>query len=229
MALGLMSKHSSFSSRNIESFLIYAKISYMSILITLVILLFSAIVHEVSHGLMAEKLGDSTARDEGRITLNPIPHIDPFGSILLPALLLFVGSPIVFGAAKPVPVNFNNLQPRRLGMALVSLAGPLSNLVLAVLFMLPIKFGLVTGAVADVWLKAVIINIVLAVFNILPIPPLDGSKILGSVLPYNIMYRLLELERYGFFIVIIFLYLGILDKILMPVVVLFFKLFGINF
>ncbi len=199
----------------------------MSILITLVILLFSAIVHEVSHGLMAEKLGDSTARDEGRITLNPISHIDPFGSILLPFLLLAVGSPIIFGSAKPVPVNFNNLKPRRLGMALVSLAGPLSNLLLAVLFMLPIKFGLVSGVVADVWLKAVIINLVLAVFNLLPIPPLDGSKVVASVLPYNIMYRLLEMERYGFLIVIVFLFLGILDKILLPVVTLFFRLFGV--
>lgn len=201
----------------------------MSILITLVILLFSAIVHEVSHGLMAEKLGDSTARDEGRITLNPIPHIDPFGSILLPAILLLAGSPIIFGAAKPVPVNFNNLNPKRLGMALVFLAGPFSNLILAVLFMLPIKFGLVSGVIAEIWLKAVVINLVLAVFNLLPIPPLDGSKILGSVLPYNIMYRLLEMERYGFLIVIVFLYLGILDKILMPVVTLFFHLFGISF
>lgn len=201
----------------------------MDILITLVILLFSAIVHEVSHGLVAEKLGDSTARDEGRITLNPIPHIDPFGSIMLPALLLFVGSPIVFGAAKPVPVNFNNLQPRRLGMALVSFAGPLSNLILAVLFMLPVKFGLVNGAIAEIWLKAVLINLVLAVFNILPIPPLDGSKIVASVLPYNIMYRLLELERFGFVLVIVFLFLGILDKILLPVVTLFFRLFGISF
>ncbi|QQS23149.1 site-2 protease family protein [bacterium] len=201
----------------------------MEILITLVILLFSAIVHEVSHGLMAEKLGDSTARDEGRITLNPIPHIDPFGSIMLPALLLFVGSPIVFGAAKPVPVDFNNLHPRRLGMALVSLSGPLSNLILAVLFMLPVKFGLVDGVMAEIWLKAVLINLVLAVFNILPIPPLDGSKIVASVLPDNIMYKLLELERFGFVLVIIFLFLGILEKILLPVVTLFFRLFGVTF
>src|ERR1035438_6231262 len=108
----------------------------MDIIITIVILLFSAIVHEVCHGLMAEKLGDDTAREQGRITLNPIPHIDPYGSILLPLLLLAVHSPIIFGAAKPVPVNFGNLKPRRLGMALVSLAGPLSNFVLAILFTL---------------------------------------------------------------------------------------------
>lgn len=198
-------------------------------LVTLVILVFSAIVHEVSHGLMAEKLGDSTARDEGRITLNPIPHIDPFGSILLPGFLLLVGSPIVFGAAKPVPVNFHNLRPMKLGMALVSLAGPLSNFLLAVLLILPLVFGLIApGPVADIWLKAVVLNIVLGTFNLLPIPPLDGSKIVASALPTNLMYWILSMERYGFFIVIIFLYLGLLDKILLPVVVTFFRIFGVQ-
>ena len=200
----------------------------MEILITLAILIFSVIVHEVSHGLMAEKLGDYTARDAGRITINPIPHIDPFGSILLPGLLLAVGSPIVFGSAKPVPVNFENLRPRKLGMALVSIVGPLSNLVLAVLFILPIAFNLVSGPVAGVWLQASILNIVLAVFNVLPIPPLDGSKILASMLPDGIMYKLLEMERYGFLIVLVFLFLGWLDKILLPVINVFLALFNIR-
>ncbi len=200
----------------------------MDILITLVILIFSAIVHEVSHGLMAEKLGDDTARDEGRITLNPIPHIDPFGSILLPGFLLLIGSPIVFGAAKPVPVNFHNLRPMKLGMALVSLAGPLSNFILAGLLILPLKFGLVTGVMTEIWLQAVVINIVLGTFNLLPIPPLDGSKILASALPTKLMYWILSMERYGFFIVIIFLYLGVLDKILMPVIITFFRIFGLQ-
>lgn len=198
----------------------------MEILITLIILLFSAIVHEVSHGLVAEKFGDSTARDEGRITLNPIPHIDPFGSILLPGFLLLVGSPIIFGAAKPVPVNFGNMRNPKLGMALVSLAGPLSNFALAVLLMLPVVFGLITGDVAAIWLKAVIINIVLGTFNLLPIPPLDGSKIIASFLPREWMYRLLSFEQYGFILVLIFLMLGLLDKILLPVVRAFFALFG---
>ena len=200
----------------------------MEILITLAILIFSVIVHEVSHGLMAEKLGDDTARDAGRITINPIPHIDPFGSILLPGLLLAVGSPIVFGSAKPVPVNFENLRPRKLGMALVSIVGPLSNLVLAVLFILPIAFNLVSGPVAGVWLQASILNIVLAVFNVLPIPPLDGSKILASMLPDGIMYKLLEMERYGFLIVLVFLFLGWLGKILLPVINVFLALFNIR-
>ena len=197
-------------------------------IVTLVILIFSAIVHEVSHGLVAEKLGDSTARDEGRITLNPIPHIDPFGSILLPGFLLLIGSPIVFGAAKPVPVNFNALRSPKVGMALVSLAGPLSNFILAALMILPLKFGLISGPMAEIWLQAVVINIVLGTFNLLPIPPLDGSKVVASLLPSKAMHWILSMEQYGFFLVIIFLMLGLLDKILLPVVVGFFLLFGIQ-
>jgi Zn-dependent protease len=200
----------------------------MEILITLVILLFSAIVHEVSHGLAAEKLGDSTAREEGRITLNPIPHIDPFGSILLPGFLLLVGSPIIFGAAKPVPVNFEALRPRKLGMALVSLAGPLSNFILAAIFAGVLRFGLGNEVSTPILVQAIIINIVLGTFNLLPIPPLDGSKIVASFLPNRLMYRLLYLEQYGFILVLIFLMLGLLDKILLPVVMFFFRLFGLQ-
>src|SRR3990167_9302980 len=117
----------------------------MDQMITLVILIFSAIVHEVMHGVVAEKLGDNTAREQGRITLNPIPHIDPFGSILLPLLLLAAHSPIIFGAARPVPVNFNNLRNPKSGMALVSLAGPLSNFLLAIVFVIPFKLGIVNS------------------------------------------------------------------------------------
>ncbi len=199
----------------------------MNILITVVIILFSAIVHEVMHGVVAEQLGDDTARDAGRITLNPIPHIDPFSSILLPGFLILVGSPIVFGAAKPVPVNFNNLRNPKLGMALVSLAGPLSNFALAILLVLPVKFGLVTGVVQDYWVKAVILNLVLGTFNLLPIPPLDGSKILASLLPLNAMNWILSMERYGFILVIVFLYAGLLDKILVPVINTFARIFGL--
>ena len=200
----------------------------MDKIFTLLVFIFSAVVHEVAHGLVAEKFGDDTARDAGRITLNPIPHIDPFGSILLPGLLLLAGSPIVFGAAKPVPVNFNNLRPQRLGMALVSLAGPLSNLILAVLLILPVAFHLVTGTVAEFWTMAAGINVVLAVFNILPIPPLDGSKIVASLLPYDLMNRLLEFERYGFLLIVVFLMLGLIDRILLPVLIFFFRIFGVS-
>jgi Zn-dependent protease len=200
----------------------------MDIIITLAILIFSVIVHEVCHGLVAEKFGDSTARDAGRITLNPIPHIDPFGSIMLPALLLLAKSPILLGAAKPVPVNFDNLHPRKLGMALVSFAGPASNFVLAIIFALPITFGLISGAVEAIWTQAVFINLLLGTFNLLPIPPLDGSKIIASVLPDSVMYRLLDLERYGFFLIVILLLLGVLGWVLWPVVNIFFSIFNLN-
>lgn len=201
----------------------------MSILITFVILLFSAIVHEVSHGLMAEKLGDDTAREEGRITLNPIPHIDPFGSILLPMLLLAVHSPIIFGAAKPVPVNFNNLRNPKSGMALVSLAGPLSNFALALLFVIPIKLGLTNSISYPILVQAILINLVLGTFNLVPIPPLDGSKILAALAPDSWMEKILSLERYGFILVIIFLYLGWLNYLLLPVILGFGQIFGLTF
>ncbi len=200
----------------------------MEILITFIILIFSAIVHEVAHGLMAEKLGDDTAREQGRITLNPIPHIDPFGSLLLPLLLLMAGSPIVFGAARPVPVDFESLRPKKLGMALVALAGPLSNFLLAILFVVPIKLNLVNAISGPILLKAILINLVLGVFNLIPIPPLDGSKILASFLPDSAMAKILELERWGFILVILFLYSGLLNLVLVPVILWFAQIFKVN-
>ncbi|PIR96440.1 MAG: site-2 protease family protein [Candidatus Doudnabacteria bacterium CG10_big_fil_rev_8_21_14_0_10_42_18] len=201
----------------------------MDIIIVFVILIFSAIVHEVMHGVVAEKLGDSTARYAGRITLNPIPHIDPFGSILLPFILLAVGSPIIFGAAKPVPVNFNNLRKPKRDMALVSLAGPLSNFALAVLCVIPIKLGLANSISGPILIQAILINIILGTFNLIPIPPLDGSKILLALAPDEWMHKILSFERYGFMLVILFLFMGILDKILLPVLSLFGQIFGIRF
>ncbi len=202
----------------------------MSLLITLVILIFSAIIHEISHGLMAEKLGDDTAREQGRITLNPIPHIDPMGSILVPVLVwIATGGRFMFGSAKPVPVNFNNLRSPRSGMALVSLAGPLSNFGLAILFILPIKLGLANSISYSILLQACLINLVLGTFNLIPIPPLDGSKILASLGSERFMYRLFSLERYGFILILLLLYTGILSLILVPVVSIFSSIFGVSF
>lgn len=205
----------------------------MDIIIVLAILLFSAVVHEVSHGLMAEKLGDDTAREEGRITLNPIPHIDPVGTIMLPLFLYLAqmgaAHPIIFGSARPVPVNFNNLKNPKLGMALVSLAGPLSNFALAVLFVIPIKLGLVNAISLPILITAIYINLLLGVFNLIPIPPLDGSKILAALAPEKWMYQILRWERYGFLLILFFLYSGLLDKIFPPVVYFFFKIFGLPF
>jgi Zn-dependent protease len=200
----------------------------MQYIVQLAILIFSVIVHEVMHGVVAEKLGDDTARLEGRITLNPIPHIDPFGSIALPLFLMMVGSPVILGSAKPVPVNFNNLRDPKKGMALVSLAGPLANFGLAVLCVIPIKLGLVNALSYQILLQAIIINLVLGTFNLIPIPPLDGSKVLASLAPDQWMYKILEFERYGYVIVFAFLYLGLLDRILWPVVLWFSRVFGLG-
>lgn len=206
----------------------------MDIIIILIILLFSAIVHEVSHGLMAERLGDSTARDMGRITLNPISHIDPYGSILLPALMYFAQAPftahpIIFGAAKPVPVNFNQLKPRKLGMVLVSLAGPFSNFVLAIICALIIKVGLGNSIAYPILVDAIFVNLLLGTFNLIPIPPLDGSKVIAALLPDEVMYKILSWERWGFILILIFLYLGWLGNILLPVLSIFSRIFGIDF
>mgnify|MGYP001573167655 FL=1 len=178
-----------------------------SIVVTIVILLFSVVIHEVSHGVVADKLGDHTARYAGRLTLNPIPHLDLFGSILLPLFLFLVNSPILFGSAKPVPVNFMNLRDPKRDMALVSLAGVGANFVMALAFALPIRFGLISAGAPgyEILLQAVLLNLVLGIFNLIPIPPLDGSKVLASLVSDEMMHKILSLERYGFLLIILFL------------------------
>lgn len=176
--------------------------------ITIIILLFSVILHEVMHGLVALKFGDTTAQRAGRLTLNPIPHIDLFGTILLPALLIFTGSPILFGWAKPVPINPLNFSNIKKGELFVSGAGIAANFSLAIISALiyhflnfiPITFPALVGGILQ---YAVTINLVLAVFNLFPIPPLDGSKILLSLLPYNLAKEYIKFERYGFLILLI--------------------------
>lgn len=178
--------------------------------LSIVILLFSVIIHEVMHGLVALKFGDHTAERAGRLTLNPIPHIDLFGTILLPALLIITGSPILFGWAKPVPVNPLNFSNLRKGELLVAAAGIIANFSLAIfaaliyhlLNALPQEFPVIIGSLLRF---TVLINLVLGVFNLLPIPPLDGSKILLSQLPYNLARSYQRIEPYGFFILLILL------------------------
>ena len=189
-----------------------------SIAASLVILLFSVVIHELCHGLAADALGDHTARDMGRLTLNPLPHLDLFGSMLLPLFLYVAHSPILFGAAKPVPVNLFNLRHPKRDTALVSLAGPAANFVLAVIFALPIRASLAApGTLAfSILLKAAVLNIVLGVFNLIPIPPLDGSKVVASLFSEQFMYRIFAMERFGFLLIILFLYTGLIDRILVP-------------
>ncbi|OGE24942.1 hypothetical protein A3C26_00340 [Candidatus Daviesbacteria bacterium RIFCSPHIGHO2_02_FULL_39_12] len=176
--------------------------------LSIIVLLFSVIIHEVMHGFVALKFGDTTAERAGRLTLNPVPHIDLFGTILLPALLIFTGSPILFGWAKPVPVNPLNFSNLRKGELLVSTAGILANFSLAIaaaliyhlLNVLPQSFPFLIGALLKF---TVMINLVLGIFNLFPIPPLDGSKILLSQLPYNLAKEYQKLEPYGFLLLLI--------------------------
>lgn len=148
-----------------------------------VIVVFSAVIHEVMHGVAADWLGDHTARYAGRLTLNPLVHLDPVGSVVLPLLLAISHSPIMFGWAKPVPYNPYNLRPGRFSEAIVAGAGPASNAVLALIFGLIIRTGLVSSDIAvNVLLPIVVVNVIMTVFNLIPVPPLDGSKILSSVL-----------------------------------------------
>lgn len=158
----------------------------------LVILIFSAIIHEVMHGVTAEWLGDKTARYAGRITLNPISHLDPVGSVLLPAVLLFTHSPIFFAWAKPVPYNPYNLRTdglfRRWSEAIVAGAGPLSNIVIALVFGVIIRLSAFGPDINSVLFLVVVMNVMLCTFNLFPIPPLDGSKVLMALLPHGLAY-----------------------------------------
>ena len=174
----------------------------------LIVLLFSVIVHEVSHGVVALAYGDPTAKAQGRLTLNPVPHIDLFGTIILPLLLFVSNAGFIVGWAKPVPYNPYNLRNRKVAELMVALAGPGSNIILALVFVLLMKLGLAMGVgVMTIQLMSVVvaINLLLALFNLVPIPPLDGSKILGSLLPYNIIRFFEPYAGQGFLLLIIFI------------------------
>jgi Zn-dependent protease len=156
----------------------------MDTLFQIIILIFSVVIHEVAHGTMAYALGDMTAKRQGRLTLNPLPHIDMMGSVMLPLLMVATHSPILFGWAKPVPYNPYNLRKGgRWAEPLVAFAGPASNFILAILFGLALRISIVPPEAYGLAFTAVYINVLLGIFNLIPIPPLDGSKVLPSLLP----------------------------------------------
>ena len=181
-----------------------------------VVIIFSAIIHEVMHGMAADYLGDKTARYAGRLTLNPIPHIDLFGSILLPLTFVLTHSPIFFGWAKPVPYNPFNLRPGRFSEAIVAGAGPVSNFVIAIVFGTLIRAQIFDPTISAIFFLIVVVNVMLAIFNLIPIPPLDGSKVIEALLPRNMKHSYgnwrsqLEMQpMLGFGIVIVLiLFLG---------------------
>ena len=197
----------------------------------LIVFIYSVVIHEVSHGFAAQALGDDTARLMGRLSLNPLKHIDIFGSVILPLLLLFAGSPFLFGYAKPVPYNPQNLRDQKYGPIKVALAGPASNIFLALVFGLMLRFFpdfLPATLIPQLFAMIVAINLVLAIFNLFPIPPLDGHWVLMTLLPARYHAFKAWLYRYSIFLFIIFLIL--IYPILFPVIPWLFRLItGLKF
>jgi len=202
-------------------------------------LLFAITVHEVAHGWVARRLGDPTAMMLGRLTLNPIKHIDPIGTVVLPIVLLIAGG-FIFGWAKPVPVTFENLRNPKRDMAIVAVAGPLANLVMALFWAVVAKLAVVLFASGSGWAAhplllmgelGVSFNVILLVLNLLPIPPLDGSRIVTAFLPGPMAYQYNRLESFGFIIIIALLVTGIFGALIGPPVTLIqnaiYSLFGI--
>jgi len=192
-------------------------------IVFIAILVISVVIHEVAHGYMANYLGDPTARLQGRLTMNPLPHLDIVGSIVVPALLALSGTGVIFGWAKPVPYNPHNIS-NRYGNALVAGAGPASNLLLAIiagvaLHLAPIAIGSAFGTFLA---RIILINIVLMIFNLVPIPPLDGSKILFDFLPAKFAHIQASLERWGFMILLFFIFFAI--ELIQPIISWMFTL-----
>lgn len=196
----------------------------IDLIFAVAILIMSVVVHEVSHGYMADYLGDKTARYAGRLTLNPINHLDPVGSFFVPLMTSLLGG-FIFGWAKPVPFNPYNLSNQKYGPGLVGLAGPMSNIAVALFFGFLIRFG---GSfdLAPEFLKIAgfiaFINLILAFFNLIPIPPLDGSRVLFSLLPLRYQHIQYFLESYG--LILIFLFIFVFWRMFLPIVFLLFRI-----
>lgn len=225
------------------------------IVYTIIVLVISVIIHEYSHGWVAYRLGDSTAKLAGRLTLNPISHLDPIGSIFLPLLLVITKANFLIGWAKPVPYNPHNLRDQKYGDLKVAIGGPGSNFIVALIFGLVARFTPLTSSVkssiiinyfqgdynfllnsmngsllASIFILSIIIvfiNLLLMIFNLIPIPPLDGSKILMTFLPYEWKIRFHQIEPYGIFIVLFFVMFGFFSLIWIPLIFIFQLLIGV--
>lgn len=188
--------------------------------------LFAIVLHEVAHGRVADMLGDNTARFMGRLTLNPLKHIDPVGTILIPVVLLVAGSSFLFGYAKPVPIDFRKLRNPKRDMIWVALAGPATNLLLALVSALvlamavhmPVSAEWIAKPLALMCQASIIINVVLCIFNLLPLPPLDGGRVAVGLLPGPMAYQLSRIEPFGFLIIILLLVSGVLQAVIGPLV-----------
>ena len=193
----------------------------MSTFYSILAFIIAIATHEAAHAWAAYRLGDNTAKLSGRMTLNPIKHIDPFGTLILPALLILTKFPVVFGWAKPVPVNPANFASPRKGMMITSAAGPLSNLLLAGIFAVFLKAAakgiLFPPEVGMFFVYGVLINVVIGVFNLIPVPPLDGANIMAGLLPLEAARSYMKISRYGFLIMVALLYLGLFEKLIMPI------------
>jgi Zn-dependent protease len=184
-------------------------------------ILFAITLHEAAHAYAARYFGDNTAYSQGRMSLNPVRHIDPVGTLLIPIVLFFVGSPFLFGYARPVPIEYRNLRHPKRDMAWVALAGPAANLLMALLWMLLSVTLTVTHAGEEFFVRmaqaGILTNLVIFAFNLFPVPPLDGGRILTSLLPNRAAYKFAQLESYGFFIVLALAMLGFLKYWMAPV------------
>jgi Zn-dependent protease len=191
---------------------------FQTLLIYIIPLLFAITLHEAAHGWVASKLGDHTARMMGRVTLDPTKHIDPIGTIAIPLVLLISSSGFIFGWAKPVPINFNALRNGKNGMIWVALAGPGANIVMAVcwLFLMIIAINMNIAVLIEMGRIGILVNCVLAVFNLLPIPPLDGSRVISALLPSRLAYQYNQLEQYGLYILLGLMFLGGFNYLVRP-------------